>query len=661
MTEFHFIRPLWLLSLLPLLALWWALWTRHSKQTQWSKLIPQDLLQHLLESSNQQRQRWPLIALLVAWVLAAAALAGPTWQKLPQPIHRSTAAVVIVMDLSPSMVAEDLKPSRLVRTRYKILDFLNQRNEGMTALVAYAGEAHVVSPLTDDNDTISNLVPALSPDVLPLTGSNVEMAIEKAQTLLADAGIHRGQILLFTDGIAKEAMNEVKKLIIGSPHTLSVIGVGSDDGAPIPTGNGGFTKDRQGNIVIAKLNSSGLSDLARSVGGSYSPLTTDTRDLDSLEEIQRQQAALSESQQVNREFDVWQDQGHWLAILLVPFALFTFRRGWVLSIAAVAFIFPQPSNAFEWQDLWATDDQQAHAAFESGDPQTAAEKFESRQWRGSAQYKSGDYAAAAKTFAEGKSVLDYYNLGNALLKQGAIDDAIEAYQTALDKDPKHQDAKANLELARSLKNQSQQNSSSDDQNQQSDQNGEQQQDGNSSSPKDGQENSDNGQADQSSKKSGENGQQNDNQNPESTRENTELADKSAESQSSNSSGEIDEEAAQQLAADDPTRQALSDNEKQQINNSDSSEPEEENESTAALNTGENDSQKNEEQSLVAQELTSQQGDSEKQQALEQWLRQIPDDPSGLLRRKFEYQHRQLRQQYRTGEWQPPENQAYERW
>lgn len=618
LSQFHFLRPLWLLAIVPALLLVVALWRQARKNSQWYRVIPAPLLQHLLEDSPGGTSRWRLTGLTAAWVACCLALAGPAWEKLPQPVQQSAAAVAVILDLSPSMYAEDVRPSRLVRARYKLTDYLTQREEGLTALVAYAGEAHIISPFTDDNQTLINLLPILAPDVMPLAGSNTEMAMDVALQLFADAGINRGDLLLATDGITPEALPTLHKQLADSGFRLSILGVGSTEGAPIPTGDGGFTKDSRGNIAIARLNETELQNLARDTGGRYTLISADNRDIRALMAQTEQHGGLNDStRETNREFDNWRDRGQLLALLLLPAAALAFRRGWLLSLCAVGLLLPEPAQAFEWQDLWLNDNQQAQRHLEQGEAGQAAQQFTDPQWRASARYRSQDYQAAAEDFATGQSADAHYNRGNALARAGKLEDALSAYDEALTLAPDDKDTLFNKKLVEDLLEQQQQSqeqqSDSDNDNQQ--QSGEQQSaDNQNSQQQNGSNNTSNNETeDQQNADSNSN---NNDQNP---------------SQQSGQPGEQPEDQEQQAGQPprDPQRE---------------SEREEENRQAA-------------EQMLADMENRT---DEEKQQALEQWLRQVPDDPAGLLRNKLEYEHNQLRRQYRRGQWQPPSNAAYER-
>lgn len=632
-SHFHFLRPGWLLAIVPALALGWLLWRQKRNRSQWQHLIQPELLHHLLEGSLSKLSRWPFVGLLTGWTIASIALAGPAWERLPQPVHRSDAAVVILFDMSPSMVAEDLKPSRLQRAQFKLRDYLNARQDGLTALLAYAGEAHVVSPLTNDTDTIANLIPALHPAIMPLPGSNVEMAVDKALSLFADAGLQQGEILLVTDQVAREAFPTLREQLRGSGIRLSIMGVGTKEGAPIPTGDGGFARIGGNEIVIARLNEGELQQLSGSLGGTYTGLRADGRDIQHLlAHTERQEMMKRQQRLVEREFDTWRDSGQFLALLLLPLIALAFRRGWLLSIGLVGIVgmtAPSDSHALEWRDLWQRSDQQGLAKLNAGDPEAAAAEFESHDWRGTALYQGENYAAAAEAFAQGHSATDNYNRGNALARAGKLQEALSAYERALEKQPDFDDAQFNADLVRQLLEQQQQ--------QQQQQSSQDPQSQNSQQPESSQD-----QAQQSGSQQGQQDQQ------QAQGEQQQQSSPSGPSDNADSQSGVNEEAAQALA----DRQTDNENEngEQQERESD--------QLSEQMQPEQNAQESKESQQLSAREHSE---DAEQQQALEQWLRQVPDDPGGLMRRKFEYEHRRMRQQYRRGEWLPPESEAYRRW
>ncbi|GAA5523463.1 hypothetical protein Maes01_00008 [Microbulbifer aestuariivivens] len=619
LSQFHFLRPIALWLLIPAALVCIALARTVINSGQLQRVIDPDLLPHLLVRGGERRP-WLFGLIFALLALMIIALAGPTWRKLPTPVFSSQDAVVILLDLSPSMMATDLTPNRLTRARLKILDILRQREDGLTALVAYAGEAHVVTPLTEDTATIANLVPALSPTIVPVPGSNIEMAVEAGIRLLQDGANGRGRLLLVTDGIADEAIPAVSAMTAGTDVSLSILAVGSGEGSPIPRGNGGgFVTDSNGAIVIADYDAGKLQKLATDSGGSFAPIAVDDGD---IARLLPGKEAPDQARLTEREFDQWREEGPWLLLLLLPLAALLFRRGALACALPLAFAFalPKPASALELQDLWLRDDQQAKRLLEMGKAGEAAEKFQNPQWKGTAQYRAGDFPAAQKAFAQGESADSLYNLGNTLTRQRRYDEAIEAYDAALAKQPQLTDAQHNREIAEQLRDlqKQQQSQSGQDQQQQDEQ---------------------------------QNEQQNEQQGPQQNQQQSQSGqpqDQSGQQQQGQQQGQQQQD--QQGEPEDSTGQQAESGDQQENDGEHEPQP-------GKPDHGEKQEQSGQQQAGAAESEL----DPETQQALDQWLREIPDDPAGLMREKFKYESMQRRRDYRTGEWEPPENGATQRW
>lgn len=353
MSEFHFLRPYWFLALLPLALLLWQLWRQKYHSRSWRAVCDPQLLPYLLTDSGGRQRRWPVLLLGGVAILIILALAGPVWEKIQQPVFRDQSALVIVLDLSRSMDAADIKPSRLALARLKIIDILHRRKEGQTALLVYAANAYTVSPLTEDSNTIVSLVKTLNTQLMPVQGSAPNKALQHAANLLKQAGAVHGHVLLITDGIIKSQAGQLAKQISEQGHQLSVLGTGTTDGAPISIEGGGFLKDRSGGIVVPKLDAAALAQLARLGGGRYHSLTAAETDLDYLlagMSIERLNAQRKETTFIA---DRWHEQGPWLLLLVLPFAALAFRKGYLaLLIVFLLPVLPQPVNALEWDELW---------------------------------------------------------------------------------------------------------------------------------------------------------------------------------------------------------------------------------------------------------------------------------------------------------------------
>lgn len=448
--NFHFLRPLFLLGLVPAVILVATLGFLHSRNSSWHKAVDASLLPFLLEQNTRSRQYLPLYGLLSIWVLSIIALAGPAWQQIPSPVQEREDAMVIVQDLSLSMYSTDLNPSRLVRAQRKLIDILDSRKEeGQTALVVYAGSAHTVTPLTDDIATISNMVSALDPNIMPLLGSKPEEAIRLAVELLENAQLNEAKIMLVTDGINRADLAGIRDILNETFHNLVILGVGTEDGAPIPT-NDGFLRDQNNAIVIPRLNSSLLEELAESVNGRYSDAVLSDSDIDYLLE----QTLLDETRNlrdVEQEFDTWAEAGPWLLLLVLPLAALSFRRGWLLSICFMFFISPQQqAYALGWKDLWSNKNQQGSQAFVTEEFDTAADLFEDGNWRAASFYRNGNYQSALNELNAQEGLNAAYNKGNALARLERYAEAIAAYDEVLAEQPDHPDALFNKAIVQNL-------------------------------------------------------------------------------------------------------------------------------------------------------------------------------------------------------------------
>jgi len=348
-AELHFLRPYWFYALIPLTLLLWRLWSRHARRSRWQDVCDQDLIEPLLTDDSGSRRSLPLALLGLGWLLAVLALAGPSWTALPQPVVPQQQARVIMLDLSRSMDATDLKPSRLAQARFKALDLLNAIDEGQTGLIAYAAEPFTVSPLTDDSATIAALLPSLDTDIMPAPGTRTDLALAHAVKLLQQAGVQRGHIILIGDGVSPlPASLEQAHMLRAAGHRLSVLAVGTTIGAPIPTAGGGFLSDASGAIVMPRLDSNALAELAAAGGGQLVALDNGRRDIDRLLSAPLLSLAtpLTTASPFDRidptsslQADRWREEGPWLLLLLLPLAALGLRRGW-LGVVVLGLLLP---------------------------------------------------------------------------------------------------------------------------------------------------------------------------------------------------------------------------------------------------------------------------------------------------------------------------------
>jgi Ca-activated chloride channel family protein len=436
----HFLRPWWWLALLPLPVVLWALARSGGGRAMLSRIVDAALLPHLVHDGGARR-RLALALAALAWVLAVAALSGPAWKKLPAPLYVNGAARVVVLSLSNDMLAQDLKPDRMARARFAVRDLLDDAGDARTALVAYAGAAFTVAPLTDDKRTVLNLLNALRPDVMPVPGNNAAAGIRKAVGLLQQAHVEGGEIVLVTDTASAAAVTAAR-IARGKGIRVDVLGIGTTGGAPVPRSSGGFANG-PGGLLMAQRDDSALAAVAGAGGGRYAVLQSDGSGTAAF----GPPAATSGHASQGERAQIWRDGGVWLLPALVLLAALAFRRGWLLVVALLAMPLAMPTAhaASVWSSLWANRDQRALQALQHGDAQRAQKLAATSGVRGAADYRAGDYAEAARAFAQGSGARAQYNLGNALARQGQYREAIEAYHRALQQEPEFPDARANLD------------------------------------------------------------------------------------------------------------------------------------------------------------------------------------------------------------------------
>ncbi|MCG9722300.1 VWA domain-containing protein [Shewanella sp. Isolate7] len=460
----HFLRPEWLLALIPLTLLLWLQRRQQHQASSWNRYIAPHLAKVLVSGpAANKKQHLGLVAFI--WLVGILALSGPALTKQKLPVFESNLGRVIVMDMSLSMYATDLAPNRLTQAKFKATDLIKSLKEGETGLVAYAGDAFTISPLTRDQSTLLNLLPTLSPEIMPVLGSNLPAALKQAKQLLVQGGHLKGEIILLADGVEPEQIGEAKSILEDTQYRLSIIAMGTAQGAAIRLPDGQLMRGKSDQVVVSQTHLNDLGSLIGESGGKLFAYRADGKDLEALTQSLSQE---SDAKTSDRQGEAWQDLGPYLALLLLLPALLSFRHA-LAALACLMLLSPSPqAQAASWQHPFSTDDQRAMQAYQAQDYQAAAKQFDSPQWKASSLYKSGDYQQALELFEQDDSASGLFNQGNSLMQLNELDKAIERYQQALDKDPQLNQAKQNLELAEQLKQQQDNQGQSDQQ--QSDQN-----------------------------------------------------------------------------------------------------------------------------------------------------------------------------------------------
>lgn len=572
----YWFRPWWLL-LLPLLGwLLWQLWHRQKRAGRWQMILPPAFHAALLSGGSGRDSKLPWVILGCAWVLTVLALLGPSWERVEQTSQKPADPLVVVLELTPEMLATDVPPNRLEQARRKLFDLLQNRSDAQTAIVVYAGSAHTLVPLSDDLSTSRNLLDALKPSLMPEAGHRADLAVAKALALLDQGALGDGRILLIGSTLTEQERQGIRQVLDGKSTQFLMLGVGTAEGAPITQEDGSFLKDDQGAILVPHLDEPSLKAFANDLDGRYRHARLDDGDLRALGLLEGPRTLRNDGHTLR--LDTWADQGYWLLLPLLLLAACAGRRGWLFCLPLLLLL-PQPSYAFDFEDLWLRPDQQGLLLLRQKRSAEAAQQFEDRQWQGVALYEAGDYNGAAQRFAEGNDAHAHYNRGNALAKSGELEAALDAYEQALERQPDLRPAQTNKALVENLLKQK-----------------------NTPPPVEPDKNAGN----------------------ETEAPTQEPPPGAATQPSDNGEPKTD---AQQTTPDS----------------------EQPNKTPAKTGTNEVPGSElgNEDSTRPPLRPASDSIEGEQRQALEQWLRKIPDDPGELLRRKFWYEQQQHQDQGKT--------------
>jgi len=479
-SEFYLLRPELLWLLIPTVVALYGVRHLAKKQSSWHKVISPHLLKFLIVSGEKQKSYVSFWLTGIIALLIIVAISGPSFRQQSVPVFQAESARVILLDLSLSMDATDIKPARIDRAKHKIMDLLGKNKEGSIGLVVYAGDAFIISPLTSDANTIASMVPTLSTGIMPVLGSRPDIAINTAISLLNNAKQTRGQIIWITDGIEEEYIDSIKQSINNKKHLLSILAIGTAQGAPIPLPDkSGFLKDPGGNIILPKLESSNLKDITLDTNGQYVELSANSDDIDFILSTLTMDAD-EDSSESDERISRWIDDGYWLSWFVLTFMFIKlFRRtdstlmnhsGIIFALVFFSMISPEDARANILDDLWSTRDQQASKAFKKKNYDKAAELFENEQWQAASSYKKNDFESAIQQYSKSNDIESIYNKANSLAKSQQLQQAIDSYNQVLEQAPSHEDALFNKKIVEDLLKQQQQEQQNKDQEKQDQEN-----------------------------------------------------------------------------------------------------------------------------------------------------------------------------------------------
>ncbi|MEN8777912.1 VWA domain-containing protein [Glaciecola sp. HTCC2999] len=650
----HFLRPMWFVALIPTFIIYMMMRALRKQKNQSASLINDVLYSYLTQGGSQSTDKRLLWPMLSAVCLCIVAMAGPTTQKIPKPVYDVAQAKVIVLDLSLSMRSTDIAPDRLTRMSFKAIDLINANNGGEIGLIAYAGDAFVISPITSDGTNLNALIPGLSPEIMPEFGSSPDLALMKADEMLTQAGYLNGDIIWFTDGVDYDQIPMLTSLLQRLPHRVSIMSVGTPAGAPIKLQNGQLLKDRSGAIVIPKLDNTALQTLASITGGVFTPITANEQDITRIMDVA--DTMLGDATKMNSmQGDDWYELGPYLLIPVILITLFYARHYWIMMLCMVLIPFsflrsptvmaqsivpdtPQnesnvpasnvrlPNTPLDFLPApLQNDNQKGLHAFKNGDFDTAATLFNDPEWQAHAQYAAGDYEAALSQFTQDNSAVGQFNKANTLARIGDYKSALDAYSAALEQHPDFTEAQENKDaLERFLEEQPPQQSSPDDSPSEQDNTDEQNQE-----------------------------QQQENQDPSDQQQNQEQQqqdDQQSSQDQQSSESEEQNDAAENNQSNSEQSQDPSD--EQQANEPESSDTEEQPEDPSDPKKDDQNESETMQAQVNDEPLTPE--EQEKMQRMQALMNKVPNDPGYLLKRKMELEYQQRKRQQaprsRTKQW-----------
>ena len=659
-----FIRPYWLLGILVVLA--FSLWRYQRSQSKQTNIIANHLSEHLVtlpETTKNNR-----FALNFLAIIACIALSGPSIRSVELPVYEAQKAQIIAFDLSYSMYATDIKPNRLSRAKYKAIDLLKQWTEGDKALIAYAGDAFTITPLTTDSNSIINHVPYLSPDLMPERGSRPDLALQKAISLLKNAGYQQGNIVFITDGFDKNSQEKMQEMLKGTKWMVSILSMATAQGAAITMPDGSLLKDSNNNIVIPKLNKKTLYPVTKMSDGLYLDFDAKGKDIPLLANHYDTKKLRKENKDASKNTDNKQliDDGYWMSLLLIPVFLLLFRKG-VFYALLLTLTLPLTTPKVE-ASIWENDQQNAYQAFQDQHYKEASEAFEDPSWKASALFKDKQYKQAEAIYldevkANPKDANTLYNLGNTQAMQKKYEQALASFNDALTVKPDFKQALANkAAVEKLLEQQKQQEQQNKDKQQSSDNNQDnQQQDNQQQDQKDKQQSSDQQQKDeqqqeqQSSDQQQKDGQQQDQQSSEQQQKDGQQQEQQSAEQKQKDGQQQDQQSSEQQQKDGQQQEQQSSDQQQkdgqqqdqqssEQQQKDGQQQEQQKEKQQAEKVEQSDEQSSEEDKQAQQAAISETSESdpktnEEYEKLPIWLKNMPDDPSLLLRNKMQLEYR----------------------
>jgi len=437
--EFHLLRPDWLWAFIPMVIVALLIIFTAREDKKWKKVIAPALRPFMFTREKRSSFTFPLIAFMLIMSIGIFGLSGPAWEKVEVPGAKSEAVLMIAVDCSLSMLAEDIQPNRLERAKFKIRDLLDANPGSRVSLYAYSGTAHTVIATCNDYRLITHHLESLSPGIMPVQGTNLEMLMGMADSTLAKVKAP-STLLLVTDVIETSQIALLENFVNNSQHQIEILAMATQQGAQIPKNEHKQPlTDSNGNIVISGLDTEVVFQLQKHKKININTLTLDNSDMQLIAANVRKNLEFQSDDKESEE--QWKDMGFVLVILLVLLIPFWFRKGWMIQYSWIPLLFLMSSctGSFSWENMWYTKDYQAQNLYKEKKFEEAGNTFESPFHQGVAYFKAGNFDAAAQAFAKDSSANSLFNLGMAYTQMGQYKEALQAIELAAAKDPGNKD------------------------------------------------------------------------------------------------------------------------------------------------------------------------------------------------------------------------------
>ncbi|MBA2728196.1 MAG: VWA domain-containing protein [Parachlamydiaceae bacterium] len=591
LNDFHFTHPLWFLCAVAIPLVWIVYYLFSGKRNRFSSLekhIDAHLLPYLLiNSSAKKKSFWKALLLWsIVWTFLTLALAGPRWSFREMETFSQDQSLVILLDLSESMNATDVKPSRLIRAKQKMEDLLKISKSVKIGLIAFAADSHMIAPLTDDLETIRHLLSSLDTELVYIQGSRLAPALDMAATMLdAEPGDNKALLVISDGGFEDSSAIITAKNLAAKGIVINSMGIGTVEGTHMY--NGKKSSNINGSPFVTKLETERLKEISHVGNGRYLDGHYSDREvvmiLDDLSKKADNQLKIGKKNQF------WDEHFYLLILPILPITLWWYRRGSLFATIFVVFTSLQLHGGTA-NDYFMNSEQLGKQAFDEGNYESSIDAFQDPYRKGVACYKAKKFAEAEKMFLQSNrsdvATQTNYNLGNAQAQQQKYKEAIATYKKILKSCPEHIKAKENLELVKKLLKQQKQNDSNSDNSDQQDDSEE-----NDSDNKEGSKDN------KDSKNSKDKNKSEDNQDSQKDKD----SDQNEDQQNSEDSGESDKNE----------------------NENEDSEGQQENQQE--MEQSESD-QKDQQESKAMR--------SQEDQDADQWLNQIENDPKTFLKNKF---------------------------